>query len=263
MESLAQLMSLGGKVAVVTGGGTGIGAGIALRLAEAGAAVLIADINREAARQTAEKIAGAGGKAAAIQAEASSVEDAERVMQTAVATFGGLDILVNNAGIYPPTPVLQISEAQWDRVLDINLKGLFFYAQAAAKKMVEAGHGGKIINLASAGAIIPTGLLAHYEASKGGVISLTKSLAKELGPHRILVNAIAPGGVDTSGSAAFEAQLRETLHLPEGAAPAPRSVLGRWGTPDDMARVVYFLATSLADYMTGSLVTIDGGFLLV
>jgi NAD(P)-dependent dehydrogenase (short-subunit alcohol dehydrogenase family) len=263
MQSLSQLMDLGSKVAIVTGGAMGIGQGIVLRLAEAGASVLIADIDIEAARKTVEQITRAGGRAEAIKAEAGSVSDAERVAQTAMTTFGRLDILVNNAGIYPPSAIMQISEALWDKVLDINLKGLFFYSQAAARKMIEAGRGGKIVNIASAGAIIPTGFLAHYEASKGGVMAITRALAKELGQHQILVNSIAPGGVPTPGGREAAAVMQASLNISEDATPPPRSVLGRWGTPDDIGKVVCFLASGLADYMTGSLVVVDGGYLLI
>ncbi len=257
--SISDLLNLNGKVAIVTGAGMGIGQGIALRLAEAGAAVLISDINIDAAGQTEEQIAKAGGKAAVIMADAAKAGDAERVVQTAVAEFGRLDILVNNAGIYVPSAFMDLSEELLIKTMDINLKGLFFYSKAAARKMIESGQGGRIINIASCGALVPSGNLVHYDASKGGVVSFTKSLAKELGPHQILVNAIAPGGVPTQSSAAVVA----ALNLPEGVIPPPRSVLGRWGTPDDIAKVVCFLSSSMAEYMTGSLVVVDGGYVLM
>ncbi len=263
MESIAQLMNLNGKVAVVTGGALGIGEAISTRLAEVGASVLIADINIEAAKKTAGNIVEKGGKAKAYKADVSNSNDMEQLIKTTLSTFGGLDILVNNAGIYPPSQAVNMSEAQWDKVLNINLKGTFLCAQAAAKEMIKAGHGGKIINLASAGAIVPTGMMAHYDASKGGVISFTKSLAKELGQFQITVNAVAPGGVPTESSAAVAAELIKILNLPEGAVPPPRSVLGRWGSADDIAKVVCFLSSGLADYMTGSIVSVDGGFLLM
>lgn len=263
MESIAQLMNLEGKVAIVTGGALGIGEAISMRLAEAGASVLIADINIEAAKRTAGNIVEKGGKAEAVKTDVSNANDTQQLIKAAVSTFGGIDILVNNAGIYPPSPAVNMSEAQWDKVLAINLKGTFLCAQAAAKEMIKAGGGGKIINLASAGATVPTGMMSHYDASKGGVISFTKSLAKELGQFQITVNAVAPGGVPTESSAAVAAEMIKILNLPKDAVPPPRSVLGRWGSPDDIAKVVCFLSSSMADYMTGSLVSVDGGFLLM
>ena len=253
--SIAQLFDLTGKAAIVTGGAMGIGQGIALRLAEAGAAVMITDINLEAATNTVNQIRSTGGKAEAIKADASSVADARRTAQETVRAFGRLDILVNNAGIYPFAPALQLTEEVWDRVVDINLKGLFFYTQAAAQEMLNEGHGGKIINIASIDALHPTGNLVHYDASKGGVVMVTKALALELGPHNIRVNAIAPGGIQTPGASgpAVSDELMQAF-----LAKIP---LRRMGVPDDIAKVVLFLASGASDYMTGSLVVVDGGFL--
>jgi 2-deoxy-D-gluconate 3-dehydrogenase len=253
--SIAQLFDLTGKVAIVTGGAMGIGQGIALRLAEAGAAVMITDINLEAANNTVNQIRSKGGKAEAIKADASSVADARRTVQETVRAFGRLDILVNNAGIYPFAPALQMTEEHWDKVLDINLKGLFFYSQAAAQEMMNEGHDGKIINIASIDALYPTGNLVHYDASKGGVVMVTKALALELGPHNIRVNAIAPGGIQTSG-ASGPAASDEFMQAFISKIP-----LRRMGAPDDIARVVLFLASGASDYMAGSLVVVDGGFL--
>lgn len=253
--SITQLFDLTGKAAIVTGGAMGIGQGIVLRLAEAGAAVMITDINLEAANNTVNQIRSKGGKAEAIKADASSVADARRTVQETVRAFGRLDILVNNAGIYPFAPALQMTEELWDKVLDINLKGLFFYSQAAAQEMMNEGHGGKIINIASIDALHPTGNLVHYDASKGGVVMVTKALALELGPHNITVNAIAPGGIQTPG-ASGPAVSDEFMQAFISKIP-----LRRMGVPDDIARVVFFLASGASDYMTGSLVVVDGGFL--
>ena len=253
--SIAQLFDLTGKAAIVTGGAMGIGQGIALRLAEAGAGVLITDINLEAANNTVNQIRSKGGKAEAIKADASSVADAKRTVQETVRAFGRLDIIVNNAGIYPFAPALQMTEELWDKVLDINLKGLFFYSQAAAQEMMNEGHGGKIINIASIDALHPTGNLVHYDASKGGVVMVTKALALELGPHNIMVNAIAPGGIQTPG-ASGPVTSDEFLQ-----AFISRIPLRRVGVPDDIAKVVFFLASGASDYMTGSLVVVDGGVL--
>jgi NAD(P)-dependent dehydrogenase (short-subunit alcohol dehydrogenase family) len=254
-QPIGQLFDLTGKVAIVTGGAMGIGQGIALRLGEAGAAVVIADINLAAAEDTASQIRAAGGKATAMRADAASVADATRIVQQAVRDFGRLDILVNNAGIYPMVGALEVTEALWDKVLDINLKGLFFYTQAAAQEMVKEGHVGKIINIASIDGLHPTGNLVHYDASKGGVVMVTRALALEFGPRHITVNAIAPGAIQTPG-AGGSAVPEEVLQ-----AFAARIPLRRMGMPDDIAMVALFLASSAADYMTGSVVVVDGGVL--
>jgi 2-deoxy-D-gluconate 3-dehydrogenase len=254
--SIAQLFDLTGKAAIVTGGAMGIGRGIALRLAEAGAAVLIADLKLDAAHATAEEIKATGGKAEAIQADASSAADARKVVEKSVSSFGRLDILVNNAGIYPFVPALQAKEETWDRVLAVNLKGVFLYAQAAAQQMVQAGQGGRIINIASIDALHPTGNLAHYDASKGGVLMLTKALAQEFGRHNITVNAIAPGGIETPGA---QASITPDTDMSVFTARIP---LGRQGTPDDVAKVALFLASGAADYITGDLIVVDGGYLV-
>lgn len=254
-QSIAQLFDLTGKVAIVTGGAMGIGQGIAFRLAEAGAAVMIADVNLEAAEDTASQIRVEGGKAKAIKADASSVADAKRTVQETVRAFGRLDILVNNAGVYPLAPALEVTEALWDKVMDINLKGLFFYTQAAAQEMVNEDHAGKIINIASIDALHPTGNLVHYDASKGGVVMVTKALALEFGPRNISINAIAPGGIQTPG-ASSPSTSDEMIQ-----AFAARIPMRRMGVPDDIAKVVLFLASGASDYMTGSVVVVDGGFL--
>lgn len=264
-QSITEIYGLTGKAAIVTGGAMGIGEAIALRLAEAGASVMIADISLEAANKTVDKIKSSDGKAAAIYADASSVDDASKAVQATVDAFGRLDILVNNAGIYPFTPALQMNESIWDKVLGINLKGTFFFAQAAAQQMTQAGHGGKIVNIASIDGLHPTGNLAHYDASKGGVVMLTKALALEFGPHKINVNAIAPGGIQTPGGQAQSAAILQSIEMPvEELTKAfmARIPLRRMGEPDDIAKVVLFLASPASDYMTGSLIVVDGGYLL-
>jgi 2-deoxy-D-gluconate 3-dehydrogenase len=264
---VSELLNLTGKVALVTGGAMGIGAGIARRLAEAGASVMFSDVEMEVAQRTVEEIRAAGGKAATVRADASNLAEARRASQATVEAFGGLDILVNNAGVYPIAPVLELSEESWDKVLDTNLKGVFFHAQAAAQLMVKQGRGGRIVNISSVDAYHPNGHLAHYDASKGGVVMLTKSLALELAPHNILVNAIAPGGVDTEGSK----KVLETYARAMGpgttaetfkAAMTQRIPLRRMATPDDIARMVLCLVAAPGDYMTGTTVLVDGGMLL-
>lgn len=260
---LSALLDLRAQVALVTGAGRGIGQGIAMRLAEAGASVIAADIDEAAARSTvaAIAIANGGGTADSVRIDASRPDDARRAVESAVERFGGIDMLVNNAAIFPATPIMDITEAQWDSVLDLNLKGTFFLAQSAARRMIGQGRGGRIVNIASMAWYLPPGMLGHYDASKGGVVSVTRSLAKELGVHGIRVNAVAPGIVPTPGSKQSSAAIAESLGLDLGELPV-RSVLGRHGTADDIARAVYFLVSGLSDYITGSVVEVGGGYQL-
>ena len=261
--TLAQMYDLSGKVAVVTGAAKGIGQGIANRLAEAGATVLLVDIDAEGAEASAASIAAQGGTASSAVGDLSNAEGANAAVATAVERYGRIDILVNNAGIYPMTPCLELSEEVWDRTLNLNLKGLFLASQAAARAMVEAGHGGSIINIASVDAIKPIGNLVHYDASKGGVVMVTKSMAKELGSLGIRVNAICPGAIQTAGTeASIPADLPpDALAMIEQLTNA--MPLRRQGEPDDIARTTVFLASPAAEYMTGSVVVVDGGMLLI
>jgi len=267
LKTIAQLFDLSGKGAIVTGAAMGIGKAIAFRLAEAGAKVAVTDINVEGANQVVEQIKARGGQAQAIHANAGRASDANRVVQAVVETFGRLDILVNNAGIYPHSQALEISEEMWDGVLDINLKGVFFYSQASAKAMIKGGKGGKIVNLTSIEGLHPREDLAHYVAAKSGVAMLTKALALELGPHKILVNAVAPGWTKTPGTKAQVTALLATGKSGDELAEMSKSFmarlpLGRTAEPDDVAKVVLFLVSAAADYMTGSVVVVDGGYLL-
>lgn len=265
-ENISQLFDLSGKGAVVTGGAMGMGRGIAVRLTQAGAGVTIADINLEVATATVEEIKSAGGKAQALQADVRSEEDARQVAQATVEAFGSLDILVNNTGVYPADPFLMTSGDSWNKVLDVNLKGVFIYSQVMAQRMIEDGHEGKIINIASLDGIHPTMMHAHYGAAKAGVMSLTRSMALELAPQQILVNAIAPGIIQTPGLEALLPSYYEpaglTLEQLKEMAMYPRVPVGRLGEPDDIAKVVLFLASSGSDYMTGQTLVVDGGYLL-
>ena len=254
---------LAGKNCVVTGGAMGIGFGIAKRLVEAGANVLLVDLAGNAAEEAARKLVGRSGGAAAMQADVTVEGIGERIVGKCVELFGSINVLVNNAGIYPISPVLQMTPDLLDKVYKINLRGLVFISKAAAARMVEQGKGGKIINIASIDAFHPSSVgLAAYDASKGGVVMFTKSLALELGPHAITVNSIAPGGIQTEGSARSlvgltEAQTKEMLK-----AFASKIPLRRMGTPDDIGKVAVFLSSSASDYMTGATVIVDGGVLL-
>lgn len=263
---LSELFNLHGSVALVTGGAMGIGQAIASRLAEAGAAVMLADLNDEAVRHAATDIVAQGGTAAAIRTDVRNPLDVDAAVRETVTTFGHLDILVNNAGVFPFAAALHITAAQWDHVLTTNLGGSFFCAQVAARQMIAQGRGGRIVNIASVASFRPSGNLAHYDASKAGLVMLTKSLALELGQHQITVNAISPGEIDTPGARA----VGDTLNQEDGVAVADmaspqflaRIPLGRLGVPDDVATVALFLVSGAANYLTGSCLLVDGGFLL-
>jgi 2-deoxy-D-gluconate 3-dehydrogenase len=262
--SITQLLDLRDQVAIVTGGAKGIGEGIARRLAEAGAAVVIADLDETEARALAKELEAEGHRASGVRADVGDRASVEQLMSEAVGAYGRLDVLVNNAGIFPFSPALETTEALWDKVIDVNLKGVFLCSQAAARQMAQQGTGGRIVNIASIDALHPTGALAHYDASKGGVVMLTKALALEFGPIGIRVNAIAPGGIQTPGAqAATAATLRADVNPEElGRAFLARIPLKRMGVPDDIARAVLFFATPLSDYVTGALLVVDGGYLL-
>ena len=266
--SLQQLTDLKGKVAVVTGAARGIGQAISTRLAEAGASVVLSDIDAEAVTAAAEAIRATGGTVASLKTDASLPADADRLIAFAVEQFGGVDILVNNAGVFPFAPVAQVTEALWDKVMNLNLKGAFFHAQAAAKRMLEQRRGGKIINLASVEALQPIGFLVHYASSKAGVVAMTKAMALELGPFGIHVNALAPGGIETPGMKSSTESFLSLLGVsPEVADKqrgkyAARLPLRRAGQPDEVARAALFLASPMSDFVTGSLMVVDGGHLL-
>lgn len=264
--SIAELFDLNGKTALITGGAMGIGRGIAERLGEAGANLVIADINSDESKKTVEELKVRGYKAECFIVDISKVKEIDAAVAFAVKTFGGLDILVNNAGIFPFMPALNIEEGYWDKVLGINLKGAFFFAKAAAKVMTDKKKGGKIINIASIDALHPTGSLTAYDSSKGGMLMMTKALALEFGKSGITVNAILPGGISTPGASAGSAAMTMGM-TPEQLAVmlktfTARIPLGRQGEPDDIATVALFLASDAARYVTGATIVVDGGYLL-
>jgi NAD(P)-dependent dehydrogenase (short-subunit alcohol dehydrogenase family) len=259
-KSIPELISLGGRVAVITGGGRGIGRAIAKRFAEAGASVLVGDVDRKGAEDTADCLRGFGQPAIGMELDVCDELSISQLADRAVAELGGIDIWVNNAGIFPTAPLFELTEVKWDHVLDLNLKGTFLGAREAAKRMTVAGHGGVIVNLAStAGFRAPGPAVAHYVSSKFGIRGLTKALAVELGPSGIRVLAVAPTYIDTPGTeelrATFEAGGHSDL-LEQIGAGKP---LGRTGVADDVARVVLFCASDLAMLMTGSTVAVDAG----
>jgi NAD(P)-dependent dehydrogenase (short-subunit alcohol dehydrogenase family) len=270
-RSLQQLVSLDGKVAVVTGAGRGIGLAIARRLTEAGANVLLGDIDVPAAEASAATLSAEFrrrviGVSLNVAEESSIVALADR----AVAEFGHLDIWVNNAGIFPGSPTIDQTAEIWDRVQDINLRGSFLGAREAAKRMMAqttkdgVPKGGVIINVASVSGYSGRPGLAAYVASKHGVVGLTKSLGVEWGPHGIRVLGLAPTGVSTPGvqerkSQASGAELERIEALEKKVGDA--LPLGRLGVPDDIARVALFCASDLSMLMTGSILLVDAGAL--
>jgi 2-deoxy-D-gluconate 3-dehydrogenase len=254
--NVTELFDLSGKSAIVTGAAQGIGQAIAFRLAEAGANVLLAGHNEKALKESAATVTASGGKAAWVFADVLDMQDLDKVVQKALDSFGGIDVLVNCAGgAHPFTPALEVTEALWDKTLDRNLKGSFFLAQKVARTMVAAGNGGRIINIASIAGLRPDPMLADYNASKAGMLSLTKSLAQEFGQHRILVNAVAPGPIMTPNSAAF-------YEMPEvQQIISQRTPLGHVGQSEDIGNAVLFFASRAADHVTGSVLVVDGGML--
>lgn len=249
---MAISFDLAGKGALVTGANTGIGQAIAVALAEAGADVAVA--GRSEPTETLAAIEATGRKAINIKADLGSIEPVQRVIDEALAGLGSLDILVNNAGVIRRDDLLDFSEADWDAVIDTNLKTLFFLSQAAARSMVARGTG-KIINIASlltfqGGIRVPS-----YAAAKSGVGGVTKAMANELAPKGVQVNAIAPGYISTNNTAALQGDETRNRQILE------RIPTGRWGKPEDIAGAAVFLASSASDYVTGQILAVDGGWM--
>jgi len=260
---LNKLIGLTGKVAIVTGGASGIGFAISYRLAEAGADILIVDVDGEKARQASQEFNGCGYRAKSMQCDVTCEEEVRNMAKTAAREMGGIAILVNNAGIYPRIPLAQMTGDDFEQVISVNLKGTFLCSREVSQRMIEQKRGGCIINIASIDAIHPSAEgLSAYDASKGGVLALTKSMALELGRHNIRVNAIAPGGILTEGLRSHLTGASTDQGKAQLKAFMSRMPLGRMGRADDIGRVVLFLASDLASYMTGSLVVVDGGYLI-
>lgn len=260
------LFDLSGRVAIVTGGAQGIGRGIAENLAVAGAAVVVADVDASANAQCAAAINGAGGKALAVSCDVAD-EAAINALVAATVAFGGrLDIVVNNAAIYPMSPIAEMSTELWDRVLGVNLRGVFLLTRAAMPHLIKAGKQGRIINISSIDTWKSYVGMGHYDASKGGIEAFTRSCALELAPHGVTANAIAPGAVKTPGSL----NVRGNLARQRGDANteavdaefATRIPLGDWASPDQIGQATLLLATPAAGYITGQTIYVDGGLKL-
>jgi 2-deoxy-D-gluconate 3-dehydrogenase len=247
-----KLFDLSGRVALVTGANTGLGQAIAIALAEAGADIVAA--GRSDPAETAERIEATGRRFHFLQADLSTTAPLSSIVEQTVAGFGGLDILVNNAGIIRRADAVDVTEADWDAVVDTNLKSLFFLSQAAARHMQQKG-GGKIINIASLLSFQGGIRVPAYAASKSGVAGLTHALANEWAAHGINVNAIAPGYFETNNTAALRT---DDTRAPQILARIPA---GRWGMPDDLAGAAVFLASRASDYVHGIVLPVDGGWL--
>lgn len=255
-------MLLRDRVAIVTGGGRGIGRGVALRFAREGAKVAVLDIAQEHLDETAALLESAGVTFLTLRADVSVTADVEGAVAAALDRFGRLDILVNNAGVgNPPKPIVEMDDEGWDRTIAVNLRSVFLCSRAAARQMIRQGGGGRIISVASQAGKTGYARLAPYCASKAGIILFTQAFAKEVAPHGILVNCVCPGTIDTpllrggieqatGGAIPFEQAI---------AAALPTIPLGRVGYPDDVAKLITFLASDEADYMTGQAINISGG----
>ena len=244
---------LDGRVAVITGAARGLGQGMALGLAEAGADIVLVDLLDLS--ESRSRVEALGRRCSAVQTDLSQQDSVAQIIAAALSDLGALDILVNNAGIIRRQPLLEFSEKNWDDVIQINLRTLFFLSQAAAQVMVKQGRGGRIINVASMLSFQGGILVPSYTAAKSAVMGLTRALANELAPHNITANAIAPGYMATDNTAALQADPVRSKAILE------RIPAGRWGNPEDLQGVVVFLASEAAAYVTGYTIAVDGGWL--
>jgi len=251
------MKDLKGKVAIITGARRGMGKAHSLVLAEAGAKVVVSDISQEECQKVVDEIEKTGGEGLAIKCDVSNKKEVDEMIKKTVEKFGKVDILVNNAGICQFKPFLEITEEEWDRTIDINLKGYFLCAQAVVKEMAKQ-KSGAIVNIASV-AMGQVGIgfltLAHYSASKGGIVAMTETMASELAPHNIRVNAVAPGAIETPMVDPLKSDPK-TMEAILAKVP-----MKRMGKPEEVSNLVLFLASDASSYMTGSTVVIDGGWL--
>jgi 2-deoxy-D-gluconate 3-dehydrogenase len=253
MSNILDKFKLDGRIALVTGASRGLGQAIAVGLAEAGADLALVDLLP--LDETRAKIEMLGRKAVAINADLSTPKCVEPIVATTVEAFGKIDILVNNAGIIRRAPLTEFTEKDWDDVININQKTLFFLSQAVAKIMIEKGQGGKIINIASLLSFQGGILVPSYTASKSAVMGLTRLMANELAAHRINVNAIAPGYMATDNTAPLRADPKRSKEILD------RIPARRWGQPQDLQGVAVFLASAASDYLQGYTIAVDGGWL--
>lgn len=261
-KTIQELFGFKGKTVIVTGGAMGIGYGIARRFAEAGARIALVDMNAEVGQKKAKRLVEEYHTDVLFQkVDVSNENDVEEMVRVVEERFGTIDVLVNNAGIFPSKPILEMELALWEKIQAVNMRSVFLMCRSAAKVMVKQG-GGTIVNIASIDALHPSMVgLAAYDASKHGVWGFTKNFALEVAQYKIRVNAIAPGGIATEGVAEMNKgvpNMEEVMRQFTAKIP-----LGRFGEPDDIATAALFLASDAARYMTGSLIVVDGGFLLM
>ncbi|MGH2561463.1 MAG: glucose 1-dehydrogenase [Thermomicrobiales bacterium] len=264
-------MRLSGKVVLVTGGGRGIGKGIALRLATEGADVAIADVDRQLAEESAQEITALGRRSLAVTVDTSERARVQTMVRSVAETLGKLDVAFNNAGVGHNSGFLDVTEEQWERMFRVNARGVFLCIQEEARQMIAQGTGGKIVNTASIAGRHGSAHQSHYSASKFAVIGLTQSAAKALAPYRITVNAMNPGIIDTTMWRTTDGELAAIFRAESGKEYRPGEVtanvvaqipLGRVGTPADVAALAYFLASSDSDYITGQTINVCGGLIM-
>ena len=258
-RTTVKFCELKGKVAIITGAQRGMGRAHAILLAKAGAKVVLADLTAEGCLPVVEEIKKARGEAVAVKCDMSLKADIDNLVATAVKTFGRVDILVNNAGIFPFKPFLEMQENEFEKVIDVNLKGYFLATQAAVKEMQKnqpnaKGQRGAIVNISSIAAMMGFAGLAHYCASKGGVNAMSKALALELAPMGIRINNVNPGAIDTPGASNTNMTEQQRTAM---LAPIP---MKRQGTSEEIANAVLFLVSDEASYITGSEIVVDGGW---
>jgi 3-oxoacyl-[acyl-carrier protein] reductase len=242
---------LAGRVALVTGAGSGIGRAIAMRFAEEGADVAALDMNETTAAETAASVQGLGRRGVALRADVSRMTEVEAAVAQAESRLGAITVLVNNAGLTRDKTIRNLAEADWDLVVDVHLKGTFLCTKAVAFRMREAGRGGAIVNLSSISGKIGNFGQANYASAKAGIVALTKVTAREYARYGIRANAIQPGTIDTPMT-----RILGEEHLARSVAETP---LGRLGRPEEVAAVALFLASDLASYVTGAVVEVTGG----
>lgn len=251
------IIDLSGKTAIITGGGSGIGAGIARTFGALGANLVIGDVEMEAADDITAELRQAGYPVLLVQVDVQDAAQVDALIEQTVARFDGVDILVNSAGVGTVSSIADMLEEEWDWVLGVNLKGTFLCTRAVVRRWLQNGRRGKIINLSSINETVPLAGEAHYCASKGGVMMFTRSAALELAPHGIHVNAIAPGMIETP-------MTEEVTVIPELHASHLKQVaFGRFGKPEDVAKVAAFLASPWSEWITGASIPVDGGMHLI
>jgi 3-oxoacyl-[acyl-carrier protein] reductase len=243
-------MDLSDRVAIVTGAGRGIGRAIALKLAGMGATVVVSDILEKEAGEVAQEIKANGGQGLVCRADVSQAADVARLVEETLSAYGKIDILVNNAGIARDQLLLRMSEEDWDKVIDVDLKSVFLCTKAVLRHMLKA-RWGRVISLSSIAGLVGNPGQANYSSAKAGIVGFTRTVAREVGSHGITVNAIAPGFIETDMTSRMKEELRQEIkrHIP----------LDRFGTPQDVAEAVAFLASEEAGYITGQVLSINGG----